>query len=110
MASGSEVDLVYKAGQKLAEAGRSVRVVSFPCWELFEKAGKEYQDSVLLPGVKARLAVECGIAQGWEKWTGTDGKIIAMQGYGASAPAGILMEKFGFTVENVLNEANSLLG
>jgi len=110
MASGSEVDLVYKAGQKLAEAGHSVRVVSFPCWELFENAGKEYQDSVLLPGVKARLAVECGIAQGWEKWTGSDGKIIAMKGYGASAPAGILMEKFGFTVENVINEANSLLG
>jgi len=110
MASGSEVNLVYKAGQKLAEEGRAVRVVSFPCWELFEKAGQDYQDSVLIPGVKARLAVECGVAQGWEKWTGSEGKIIAMKSFGASAPAGILMEKFGFTVENVINTARSMLG
>ena len=110
MASGSEVNLVYKAGQKLVEEGHSVRVVSFPCWELFEKAGQDYQDSVLIPGVKNRLAVECGVAQGWEKWTGSEGKIIAMKSFGASAPAGILMDKFGFTVENVLNTARSLLG
>ena len=109
MASGSEVDLVYKASLKLAEEGHAVRVVSFPCWELFEKAGKEYQDSVLPPAIKARLAVEAGIAMGWEKWTGSEGRIVAMQGYGASAPAGILMEKFGFTVDNVLKEARKLI-
>ncbi|MBA4385926.1 MAG: transketolase [Anaerolinea sp.] len=109
MASGSEVDLILKAGQELAAAGHSVRVVSFPSWELFEKTDQSYKDSVLIPGVKARLAVECGIAQGWEKFTGFDGKIIAMPGYGASAPAAILMDKFGFTIKNVVETAKSLL-
>lgn len=109
MASGSEVDLILKAGQELADAGHSVRVVSFPSWELFEQTDQAYKDSVLIPGVKARLAVECGIAQGWEKFTGFDGRIIAMPGYGASAPASILMEKFGFTVKNVVETAKSLL-
>jgi len=109
MASGSEVDLIVKAGQELADAGHSVRVVSFPSWEIFEKTDQAYKDSVLIPGVKARLAVECGIAQGWEKFTGFDGKIIAMTGYGASAPASVLMEKFGFTVRNVVEAAKSLL-
>lgn len=109
MASGSEVDLIVKAGQELADAGHSVRVVSFPSWELFEKTDQAYKDSVLIPGVKARLAVECGIAQGWEKFTGFEGKIIAMTGYGASAPASVLMEKFGFTVRNVVDTAKSLL-
>ena len=109
MASGSEVDLILKAGQELAAAGHSVRVVSFPSWELFEKTDQAYKDSVFIPGVKARLAVECGIAQGWEKFTGFEGKIIAMPGYGASAPASILMEHFGFTVKNVVETAKSLL-
>lgn len=109
MASGSEVDLILKAGQKLVEKGHSVRVVSFPSWELFEKTDKKYQDSVLPPEIKARIVVECGIAQGWEKYTGFDGRIICMHGYGASAPAPILMEKFGFTVEHILEEAISLL-
>lgn len=109
MASGSEVDLIVKAGQELAAAGHSVRVVSFPSWELFEKTDQAYKDSVLIPGVKARLAVECGIAQGWEKFTGFDGKVIAMTGYGASAPASVLMEKFCFTVRNVVETAKSLL-
>jgi len=109
MASGSEVDLIVKASQELADAGHSVRVVSFPSWEIFEKTDQAYKDSVLIPGVKARLAVECGIAQGWEKFTGFDGKIIAMTGYGASAPASVLMEKFGFTVRNVVEAAKSLL-
>jgi transketolase len=109
MASGSEVDLVVKAGQQLAEAGHSVRIVSFPSWELFEKTDQSYKDSVLLPDVKARLAVECGIAQGWEKYTGSNGKIISMTGYGASAPGPILMEKFGFTVKNVVEVAKSII-
>ena len=98
-----------KAGQKLAESGHCVRIVSFTSWELFEKTDKAYQDSVVLPEVKAGLAVECGIAQGWEKYTGSDGKIISMHGYGASAPAPVMMEKFGFTVENVVATAEQLL-
>lgn len=107
--SGSEVNLVLKAGQKLAENGKSVRIVSFPSWELFEKTDKAYQDSVLLPDVKARIVVECGIAQGWEKYAGSEGKIICMQGYGASGPGPVLMEKFGFTVENIVETASRLL-
>ena len=109
MASGSEVDLILKAGQKLAENGRSVRVVSFPSWELFEKTDQKYQDSVLLPEVKARISVECAIAQGWQKYTGSYGKNICMKGFGASAPAGTLMKEFGFTVENIVETAESLL-
>ncbi len=109
MASGSEVDLIMKAGQALAEKGHSVRVVSFPSWELFEKTDRQYQESVLLPDVKARISVECAIAQGWEKYTGTYGRNICMKGFGASAPAGTLMKEFGFTVDNIVATAESLL-
>jgi transketolase len=109
MASGSEVSLTLAAGQALAESGVAVRVVSFPSWELFARQDQSYRDSVLLPGVKARLAVEAGIGIGWERWVGDAGEIIAMQGFGASAPAKVLFEKFGFTVENVLARARKLL-
>lgn len=109
MASGSEVSLVLEAGQKLAEEGHSVRVVSFPSWELFEETDESYQESVFPKNIKQRLAVEMGVAQGWERWVGTEGKIISMHGFGASAPAKILFEKFGFTLENVLNNARDLL-
>lgn len=108
MASGSEVSLILKAGQQLADAGHSVRVVSFPSWELFEKTDQKYKNEIFPPEIKARLAVECGIAQGWEKYTGSDGKIIGMKGYGASAPYTKLMEHFGFTVENIVQQAISL--
>ncbi|NPV85178.1 MAG: transketolase [Anaerolineae bacterium] len=109
MASGSEVALIYEAGKRLSSEGVSVRVVSFPSWELFATQEKSYQESVLLPEVRRRLAVETGVAQGWERWVGDHGKIIAMQSYGASAPYQTLFEKFGFTVENVYQQAKSLL-
>ncbi len=109
MATGSEVNLVYEAGKQLAEEGHSVRVVSFPSWELFEKTDKKYQESVFPAHIKHRISVEAGVAQGWEKWTGTDGKNISMIGYGASAPYLTLMEKFGFTVENVVKTARTLI-
>jgi transketolase len=109
MASGSEVGLIYDAGKKLAEQGRSVRVVSFPSWELFEKQDKAYRESVLPKKVTARIAVEAGASLGWERYAGSDGKIIAIDRYGASAPAKILFEKFGFTVENILAKAKSIL-
>ncbi|KAF0110761.1 MAG: transketolase [Chloroflexi bacterium] len=109
MASGSEVDLILQTGIRLANSGNSVRVISFPSWELFEKMGKEYKESVLLPDVKKRLAVEMGVAQGWEKWVGTEGIILGINGYGASAPYKILLEKYGFTVENVYQLTLSLL-
>lgn len=109
MASGSEVPLILKAGEKLAEEGVNLRVVSFPSWELFADQNKDYQDKVLPPGVTARLAVEAGVTQGWEKWVGAAGKILGMDGYGASAPAEILFEKYGFTAENVMSAAKSLV-
>ncbi len=109
MATGSEVQLALDAAVVLAEKGKNMRVISFPSWELFEKQSKEYQDSVLIPTVKCRLAVEAGIQQGWEKWLGENGVMIGMTSYGASAPAEILYEKFGFTVENIVSHAMQLL-
>ncbi len=109
MASGSEVALIYEAAKALASEGHSVRVVSFPSWELFDENDAAYQESVLPKKVTKRLAVEMGIAQGWERWVGTDGKIVCMHGYGASAPAKVLFEKFGFTVQAVLDAAHEML-
>jgi transketolase len=109
MASGSEVGLVYEAARKLVEEGRSVRVVSFPCWELFEATDAAYKESVFPSKIKVRLAVEMGIRQGWDRYVGTEGEVICMHGYGASAPAKVLFEKFGFTVDNVVATAKILL-
>lgn len=109
MATGSEVQLILDASKVLVEKGKKVRIVSFPSWELFEKQSKAYRDSVLLPSVKYRLAVEAGVKQGWEKWLGEKGEMIGMTGYGASAPAEILYEKFGFSVENIVAHALQML-
>ena len=108
MASGSEVDLIVQAGLRLAMEGANLRLVSFPSWELFAAQPQEYRDSVLLPGVSRRLAVEAGISQGWERWVGDRGNILAMHGFGASAPYKTLYEKFGFTVEGIIRMANQL--
>jgi transketolase len=109
MASGSEVSLIVEAGQKLAAEGIRVRLVSFPSWELFEKQDQAYRESVLPPKIKVRLAVEAGVALGWERWTGSHEGIIAMDRFGASAPAKILFEKFGFTVDHIVERAKELL-
>lgn len=109
MASGSEVQLIVEAGRRLAKAGRGVRLVSFPSWDLFETHTKRYQEQVLPPRIKLRLAVEAGVAQGWERWVGERGTIISLERYGASAPGNIAMEKLGFSVNNVLKHARSLL-
>jgi len=109
MASGSEVDLIIKAGQKLAAEGINVRLVSFPSWELFRKQDQVYQDSVINPDLKARLAVEAGISLGWREWVGDLGIIMAVDRYGASAPAGQIYEEFGLTVENVIKKSEELL-
>jgi transketolase len=108
MASGSEVKLIVEAGKRLAKTGRSVRLVSFPSWELFEARTKRYQEEVLLPKVKLRLAVEAGVAQGWERWVGDQGAIISLERYGASAPGNVAMEKLGFSVDNVMKHARAL--
>ncbi len=109
MATGTEVDLALKAGLKLAEEGIAARVVSFPSWELFEAQDASYRDSVLPSEIKLRVAIEAGISQGWERWVGDKGRIVALDRYGASAPAKVLMEKFGFTVENVIAQVHDLL-
>ena len=109
IATGSEVQLAIAAGDRLAEQGIAVRVVNMPSWELFEKSSQEYKNSVLLPNVKARLAIEAGISMGWDRYVGDKGAVIGMNGFGASAPGNIVMQKFGFTVENVVNKAIELL-
>ncbi len=106
MASGSEVSLILDAAQKLHEAGKGVRVVSFPSWELFEKQDEAYKESVLPKNITARLAVEAAASFGWERYAKS---VIGIDHYGASAPAKIIFEKFGFTVENVVARAKELL-
>jgi transketolase len=105
MASGSEVSLVLEAAKKLAEEGNGVRVVSFPSWELFEKQDEAYRESVLPKNIGKRLAVEAGSGIGWERYAKS---VVSMERFGASAPAKILFEKFGFTVENVVAKAKEL--
>lgn len=110
IATGSEVQLAMAAQQRLAEEDIGVRVVSLPCWELFRAQPKAYRDSVLLPRVKARLAVEAGASLGWREWVGDEGEIIGIDRFGASAPGEENLENFHFTVEHVLEKARKLLG
>lgn len=109
MASGSEVALIVEAGQRLAAEGVAVRLVSFPSWELFAEQDAAYQAEVLPPQVTARVAVEAGVTQGWHRWVGSAGRVIGLERYGASAPARVVFEKLGFTVENVVRLAKELL-
>ncbi len=105
IASGSEVELCVKAKAKLAEEGVKARVVSMPCFEEFEKQSEKYKESVLPSSVKARVCVEAGSPYSWYKYAGDKGEIVAMTTFGASGPAPKLFEKFGFTVENVVEKA-----
>ncbi len=109
IATGSEVHLIVEAAQRLREEGISVRCVSMPSWELFEAQSKEYRDSVLPPGITARLAVEAGVPQGWSRCVGDAGDMLGVDRYGASAPGNTVMEKYGFTVDNVCTRARALL-
>jgi len=110
IASGTEVSLIVSAGEKLAGEGINIRLVSFPSWELFESQEDSYKNSVLPPGISARLAVEAGISQGWHKWVGDGGDIISVECYGMSAPQKIVYEKYGLSAENVYKRAKALLG
>jgi transketolase len=110
IASGSEVGLAVQAHENLSAQGIRSRVVSMPSWEIFDHQPLEYRDSVLPPGVKARLAVEQGSTFGWERYTGTAGRIIGMKTFGASAPLKELQRKFGFEPEQVVAAAKELLG
>ena len=110
IASGSEVSLAEEAAGRLRGEKISVRVVNMPSWELFEKAGKDTREAILPRKVHARLAVEAGVAMGWERYVGDGGDVMAMSGFGASAPGSVVMERFGFTVDNVCNRARALIG
>jgi transketolase len=107
--TGSELYLALEAAKQLAHHGVSVRVVSLPCWELFDSQPEEYREWVLPSAVKARVAVEAGLRQGWERYVGLEGKIIGMDGFGSSAPASVLYEKFGITIEAVIRAVKALL-
>ena len=107
--TGSELALAYDAGQKLAAEGKAVRVVSLPCWELFDAQPQTYRDSVLPPAVTKRVGVEAGVHQGWERYTTSSGKFVGVDKFGASAPYEILAKEYGLTVEHVLEAAKSLL-
>jgi transketolase len=106
LATGSEVSLAYEAATTM---DANVRVVSMPCWELFAEQPADYRDDVLPPDVRARLSIEAGISFGWERWVGEDGSSIAIDRFGASAPGNEVLERLGFTVENVAARAAALL-
>ena len=109
IATGSEVGLVMEAREKLQSEGLPARVVSLPCWELFEEQAAEYRDEVLPPAVMARLAVEAGVRQGWERYVGPAGDVICLDRFGASAPGDVALKNLGFNVENVLKHARKLV-
>jgi transketolase len=110
MASGSEVYLCIDAYEQLKADGIKARVVSFPCWELFEKQSQEYKDSVLPTEVNARVSVEQGVSFGWERYVGREGAKIGMTTFGASAPFSALQKHFKFTAENIIEAAKQQLG
>ncbi len=109
MASGSEVELIVAAAEKLVEGGTPVRLVSFPSWELFEAQPESYRKQVLPEGMRARVAVEAGVSQGWERYVGDKGVVLAINRFGASAPYKEVYKLVGLTVENVVAAAHKAL-
>ncbi|MGB9341559.1 MAG: transketolase [Polyangiales bacterium] len=109
VATGSEVEIAMIAADLLEQEGAAVRVVSMPCWELFEKQDEAYQQEVIPRGGAVKVVVEAGIRQGWDRWVGNDAAFVTMDQFGASAPYQVLYEKFGITVESVVAEAQRLL-
>jgi transketolase len=107
--TGSELHIALEAGMLLQENGTAARVVSLPSWELFDAQPAEYRDNVLPPEVRARVSIEAGTPLGWERYVGAQGVAIGVSGYGASAPAEVLYEKFGLTAQRVAEAARGLL-
>jgi transketolase len=105
VASGSEVPIALEAAEMIRARGPAVRVVSMPCWELFDAQPAEYRRRILPPAVKAKIAIEAGSPQGWHRYVGEFGDIVALDHFGASAPYNILYEKFGLTAEHVVEKA-----
>ncbi|MDB9325293.1 transketolase C-terminal domain-containing protein, partial [Nodularia spumigena CS-590/02] len=108
--TGSELSLCVTAGEKLTAEGKKVRVVSMPSSDLFDAQDAAYRESVLPKAVTKRLSVEAAASFGWHKYVGSEGDTVSIDTFGASAPGGVCMEKFGFSVDNVLAKAKALLG
>jgi transketolase len=109
IATGSEVELAVKAAEELTGKGKKVRVVSMPATDLFDAQDAAYRESVLPAGVTSRVAVEAGVTGFWYKYVGLNGKVIGIDRFGESAPAGELFKEFGFTVENVVKAVEEVL-
>jgi transketolase len=109
IASGSEVSLSLKAADQLEAEGKNVRVISFPSWEIFEQQSDDYKQQIFPAEIKTRVSVEMGIAMGWQKYVGDLGEAMSIETFGASAPDNILYEKYGFTVEKVIEAAKRVL-
>jgi len=109
IATGSEVGLIVAAAQTLLAQGIRARVVSMPSWELFDAQPQEYRDAVLVPSIRARLAVEAGVSQGWHRYVGDAGDVLGLDRFGASASGDVLLREYGFTVENVCKRALAVM-
>ena len=109
MASGSEVELIYKAYNELTVKGIDARVISMPSFELFDSQDEDYKESVMPKVVRARLAVEALSSFGWHKYVGLDGDVISLDHFGASGNASELFKQYGFTAENVVNKTLNLI-
>jgi transketolase len=108
--TGGELHLCALAAEVLRDSGVKVRVVSLPCWELFDEQDAGYREAVLPAAVKKRLAVEAGSTLGWHRFVTDEGDVLGVDTFGASAPGNVVLEKFGFTVENVIAKARAVLG
>ena len=109
IATGSEVGLALEAREKLQADGIPTRVVSLPCWELFDEQAEDYRHEVIPPAVTARLGIEAGVRQGWDRYVGPGGDVVCLDRFGASAPGDVVMRELGFNVDNVLKRAKALL-
>jgi len=109
ISTGSEVSLCLEASKKLQEMNVNTRVVSMPCWELYDKQSKEYKESILPKDINNRISVEAGTSIGWSQYVGDSGISIGINDFGESAPGKIIMEKKGFSVENICNTYKKLL-
>jgi transketolase len=106
LSTGSEVAIALEAARSL---DANARVVSMPCWELFEQQPTEYRDEILPPSVRARVSVEAGVGQGWERWVGPEGDVVSIERFGASAPYERIFEELGFTAEAIRQRAAAVL-
>jgi transketolase len=109
IATGTEVAIALAAQEKLLAAGIRARVVSMPCWELFAEQTAEYRNSVIPRDVPARISIEAGCSLGWHRWVGDHGLVIGIDRFGASGPGSVLIKQFGFTADNIVRAATSLV-